>query len=740
MALYALAEVFPAFLAYVPRKAASALVAIMKSYVAHAHASVFHESIEESFDFNGTEAWICTDYSSIWDTGSTYQHRDPLKLLNAFEQYLQHLAAQGESAGELHELVEVLIKENRLAVLWRRLLSLGTQFPNTLGSEILPLAWARPILMGRDTSALAGEFLTMIFPALSLAERERIERVLLSVPDVFVRNRLLGCLTEANLVTTETRQLLATLRATNTLPPNQPPIRFENCSDTYSEENFLVDGGGSIYTEAHREIRSLEQSVKEFVDKHLNAVPTLAEAAAILPSLQTLRLATLRSDADAVCDSAWRYLTAACGRLAKMETLSCEDAIGAFTQEVLLEASYHAEPLPHPEHDAQFDEKLSMWGSNTARFEAAEGLMLLARHVTCTTNEVRHAIERLSTDPVPSIRFQIASRLNALYHTASELMWRLIEHFCHEEPRRGVLQGLLSGPLDRLSSYHTDHVVHLTKAIYDRVSEGPGAHEVRGLCIDLFTVLYVRYNHATCREIIFSIMAHLLLNPDDIQRIPLHLRAPLTYSPVHPPDPIQSGVRHRAFDLMARLLQTAHHEFDDVQAAHLEVPFNAWPVTDQKNAQILARLIDDIGMQLYFASGAYGAKTQGGRMPLSPEEQQRFYDEARGIFDELAEVGLPSVAHHLLETLEAFIPLDPKGVFLRIGRVVRSGQKGLYEYESLAVGLIVRLVELYLADHQAIFQQDEECRQTLREILDIFVQVGWPEAQRLTYRLEEIFR
>src|SRR5262249_49911332 len=156
-----------------------------------------------------------------------------------------------------------------------------------------------------------------------------------------------------------------------------------------------------------------------------------------------------------------------------------------------------------------------------------------------------------------------------------------------------------------------------TKAIYDRVSEGPGAHEVRGLCIDLFTTLYVRYNHAICREIIFCLMAYLFLNPDDIQRIPPHLRAPLTYSPLHPHDPIQSSVRHLAFDLIARLLQTAHHEFDDVQAAHLEVPFNAWPVTDQKNAQILARLIDDIGMQLYFASGAYGAKTQGGRMPLS---------------------------------------------------------------------------------------------------------------------------
>src|SRR5262249_56403707 len=97
---------------------------------------------------------------------------------------------------------------------------------------------------------------------------------------------------------------------------------------------------------------------------------------------------------------------------------------------------------------------------------------------------------------------------------------------------------------------------------------------------------------------------------------------------------------YRAFDRMARLLQTTHHELDDMEAAHLGVPFNAWPNTDQKNAQTLAHLIDDIGMQLYFASGAYGAKTQGGRMPLSPEEQQRFYDEAGGILMNLQKWGL----------------------------------------------------------------------------------------------------
>jgi hypothetical protein len=180
-----------------------------------------------------------------------------------------------------------------------------------------------------------------------------------------------------------------------------------------------------------------------------------------------------------------------------------------------------------------------------------------------------------------------------------------------------------------------------------------------------------------------------------------------------------------------------------IQAAYTNVPFNDWPETEQKNAQSLTQLIDDIGSEIYFASGAYGAERRGrtdDQRPFTHEEKARFYHEAGHILDELADVGLPSLAHHLLETLEAFIPSDPEGVFLRIGRVIRSGQKGGYQYESLAADLMVRLVEQYLAEYRAILRENEVCRRTLLEVLDIFVQVGWPSARRLTYRLEEIFR
>ena len=135
MALYELAEVFPEFLAYAPRKAVSALIAVMEAYVTHDHTSASHEAIEQSFDFNGQAAWLRTDYSTVWDASGISRHDDPLKMLDTFERHFEHLAEQEESAEEIRGLVEVLVKENRLAVLWRRLLLLGARFPSTLGRE-----------------------------------------------------------------------------------------------------------------------------------------------------------------------------------------------------------------------------------------------------------------------------------------------------------------------------------------------------------------------------------------------------------------------------------------------------------------------------------------------------------------------------------------------------------------------------------------------------------------------------
>ncbi len=164
----------------------------------------------------------------------------------------------------------------------------------------------------------------------------------------------------------------------------------------------------------------------------------------------------------------------------------------------------------------------------------------------------------------------------------------------------------------------------------------------------------------------------------------MNLRKPLTYGPINPFDPDAKGIRTRAFDTLERLLRSARESLQQLEVSYTGVPFNEWPQLDQDKVKSLVRLIDRLGSEVYFASGAYDSKRKGetkSDAKMKPESE-RFYGEANTILDELTDIGIPSVARDLLETLEFFITLCPRDVFLRIGRIVRSGQQGGFQYES----------------------------------------------------------
>jgi len=63
-----------------------------------------------------------------------------------------------------------------------------------------------------------------------------------------------------------------------------------------------------------------------------------------------------------------------------------------------------------------------------------------------------------------------------------------------------------------------------------------------------------------------------------------------------------------------------------------------------------------------------------------------------------------------------------------------------YQYESMAVDLIVGLIQHYLADHRNLVTTDEEALTAVRELVEVFVRAGWPSAITLAYQLPDAFR
>ena len=266
-----------------------------------------------------------------------------------------------------------------------------------------------------------------------------------------------------------------------------------------------------------------------------------------------------------------------------------------------------------------------------------------------------------------------------------------------------------------------------------------GAADVRENCVQSMTSVYVmRGADDAGRFVNDVILGGMKVHPEHAQRIVHVLREAFTYGDVDPSATEDNEIRRRAIRLAEDLLEHATATFatwntelagQDLDREHPDI----------KAARTTAQIIDSVATELYFATGIFDER-QSKDSQVTPEQRERLYSEAASLLDRLCDVGFAASTHRVIETHEAFIPFDPRGSFLRIARTVKAGQAGGYDRDSLAAGLVVKLVERYLAEHRTLLQQDDECRQALIDVLDVFVRAGWPEALRLTYGLQDIFR
>ncbi len=739
-ARWQLAEDYPHFVRNCPVAAAHAVVSVIEAYGIKQHRSASSHPDEELFQIGEIFAVVTPDYSHVWDQGWRSHHDDELRILEAYFSELELLVQDPAKAEVVGEILSILLK-SRQAVLWRRLLRTGARHPTTLGTRIRSLAWAVPLLRGFDTEADAADFVGAIFPLLSQEERRNTERAILSLTELaseerkeFARRdqaRLLGRLNKHDLTTDEARNLFDELETAGAMPTLSVPRETHTGFGAMHEEGWLA----STSSEADTPLAEVHRPVAEFEESHRNTIPSPQEIEAILPSVEALEEAIRQGRGDAKrLDLSCGVLAAACTCIAKAESLSCTESAVGVACRILLELSRHHLPSHDPSEDEAFD-RMPSWESPIPRIEAAVGLMMLARHPSCCGADILETIRRLSSDPAPEVRFQIATYLPNLYHTASEQMWRLLDMRTAEETSNAV-RGALASSLARLAGAHPDRVAELTNIILRRVHDGPGADHAREACVSTLVGLYVWRNEQLSRRVVFELAQDARRLAKEGALIPHNLREALTWGDVDQPIQDSEDARSRAVQLFHTFAVTACQGFEEaVQGMQATDGTSA---ADRENLKAIARVVDTSAAELYFSSGVFDQRQ--GRTEVPKAKQERFYRELAPTIERLALVGLPSVAHHLVEMLEAFVEFNPRQVFLHVAALVESGRKGLYQYEQLAIDHIARLVERYLAEYRPLLQEDPDCRAALRKTLDAFVEAGWPVAQQLAYRLDDIFR
>ena len=714
MAKWNLVRHFPTFLEAAPEPAVAALGRLVQ------HQGRLGARLEVTI--GGRTVEIVPDESDSWDDSRLANEQDLLSLLDAFEKHVAGLQDDSAAAAFL----ETLAASARPAALWRRVLAAGAS-AQAVATHLMPLDTAVTVLSETALLDPLAALLRARFADRPEEERKGIETAICAMehadddgsPDWYrskYRYRLLLHALDPSALTTERAAAAQTAssapapgraRAVGSLEP------FDDGADRY---------GIRLETDADRAIWALIESVTVFVDEHLNDAPADDAVRTSVDAVQRLLGA---AEYQQVSGHVRDFGESAVARAAEIWTRrgrGVDPVALELAKSLLLGLQDHALPTPR---DHERDQRLSTIPQGP-RTDAARGLLQLGRFPEFMDDDVVQAVRTLAADDVPWIRCSIARGLPSLRRTNPELMWELLRDAAEGESHDGVLRGVALAAWDLRADL--DDAVDLLDRVSVRVM--PVEHRESGIeaGTEAAGLLWVFDGHDKAHAVLRRLCDLPTYGGNALTAMLHEVRSAGAFTSN------DDGIRARALQVCAELVDRALGEIGHLEDARREVDGER-----QTRMRAAAVVLDSVASQLYFASGAFEARQGRADHEPSPPEV-RLADEGADLISRLGQLPFPRVTHHLIEFLEHVLDARPERVLLMVRDVVTTGgQRGAYQLDKMAIDLAVRIVQRLLADHRGILQS-ADCLAALRQILDVFVEAGWPEAHRLAYGLEHIFR
>ena len=695
-----------------------------------------------AFDVDGIEAHLKEDRSGAWDAGVTSLD-EAVQILGVFFQRLDALAGDDESRDEAIKIIQFIIQKNEQAAVWGKLLSLLAKYP-LLALRFKALATAKPLMVSNDASKQFGQFLATLYPQLSAKERTKIERNILAIAKEgganelrarkYRRDELLRAIGDAGLMTKAAQKRLASLKAADAaalqVGPGLRGFGQFSPDDIYRRQ---LEGETEEERTIRKRIEPTTEAVEQFGVKFINGIPSIREAEAILPKMQELVALVDRPDEATLPgrlrDSVIGGLAGACAQIAKIETLDLETDLGKLVKKVLLLAASNRYPESNPEELKQFDK--GPGGSfPVSRIVAAEGLLALVAGSGCTDPAIIQTLDTLLKDPSARVRYPIAHYATRLHKTYPNKMWEWLEALSEDESI--TVREACVHSLDQLARLDAPRALGIIDRILENVPEDrEQASRLTTAAVQSLTNWYVWQDKPAAKASVDKISSNIVKRAKQASSMLYVLRNPLTHGAMDDMGE-PAAIRARAVNLLKTLSKassTAYRSLMESSASDRD-----------SSIRDIIRLTEVIAGEVYFAAGVHQLGRESLPAIITRPEQTRFYHEAESVFDDLSAIGAPSLAHRLVETLEMYIDTDPRAVFLRVATTVQAGKLWNYEYEELAQTVVLRIVRRYLTDKRALLQDDQQCQRALREILETFMDAGWPAAQQLAYRIDEIHR
>ena len=477
----------------------------------------------------------------------------------------------------------------------------------------------------------------------------------------------------------------------------------------------------------------------------MNGRPTVEASKLILPQLQKA-YTTIKSNAEAdkeVMNSLWHKLTACVAILGRVAN-KLKNSEFAFCREVLLEvAAKHEEPKPNPRYDDQFDSPGYSPYSPCARHEAASGLLRFTFYQPDT--EILDAIETLASDRVPSVRMVTAMELFLVCNKTPERFWHIMDNRAMHEQKR-VVQKYLYHTLTRVVAKEEENENKTTRVMEKLLEHTPPPTE--GLePSDSFIVLLMwlaidRQNSWAFKTIEDTYFKDLVWFANPLSRAVSEVVRGYV-QPKHLETEEERRRAKRAIEWLGQVIDLASDRIKDLY------PIVKEDETEKsvKKLHDTYNVINEVITRLYFAVAYKRDQSEEPVEEISDDLRRDYYNEVKPLMkqviafaqDPASGIMFAPTAYYFMQLLRSFLGCNPKEVLHLAAGVVKSSEQFGYTLDTLAVMEVVEFVEIVLADYRYEVR-DGEALKDLLNLLDLFAKIGWTDALKLVWRLDEVFR
>lgn len=730
-ARWQLAQYVPGFLERNPDLGVRVLITALEGQLVSEHPT---DATEQSFTVAEQTVTLLDDASRIWahDPDDPHAHADNgASMMEAFKKRLLNAPAT-----DAVNLAQLAITNNRMALIWARIFLAAARRPDVLGQVIWPFASSLPFLRSSDTRKDAIDAIAAVYSTVNSADKRRFEDAVFTIPFDGHENpkraqrrflaTLFGAIGDDKLETNAAKQLLN--EATAASVPRGKERPFSIFSETRAVEPYywLTDSGVDIDSDANAALLRLVETGPGHPNPDGTHPASVAEGARALIALaNALENSEPPSPSQMVVDHARTTLLQGCKSLArrKAELHTEPDVVRSLVNLVAPYLEVGASAVAPAESQTRL------------RAAAVEAALLLCSANEETATWLTPKIETLLRDDAEEVRAAIAEDISQLRDTARSTLWRFAEYFARDEQSFTVLQHFTRF-LIRAVHHAPEQVEVLAIELIPRArreTEPHGDRIIEGIG-NLIAILWLRYEQPRSRQLLTDWQADLVTHEAELSRAAATLRDTVI---------LGYGTTDEADIRLRRNAQRLALEFVEASAPVIERYIAMDPASrtdgDHQAARAAAHLLNNVGDQLYFSSGAFRANP--GEPPtglVTAESKKTFLDETAELLHRIGDVGTPHTIYYLIDLLASLRPADPPRVFDLVAHALLvAGRMHGFQFESLGADRFVEVVGIFLADHRDIFN-DQPRRAKLIECLDAFVEAGWPKARRLLYRLPEL--